>query len=213
MQDFGRLSGRYEAQLTRDRLCALADSLGLSAGSLQRLRLGWDGRAYTFPMSNACGETVGIRRRFPNGGKASVKGSKAGLFITLDSAGGGPILLCEGPTDTAAALDLGFRVVGRPNCNSALKMTVAAVKDRTEVVVVADNDPVGKAGAEKLGHALALHCTNAKLVVPPTGVKDLRQWLNDGLTAETLRQIIASTPAIKLTVAFSRVVPGRRVRP
>lgn len=209
--DFTKLSVRYESQLTRDRLHALADSLGLSAGSLQRLRLGWDGHAYTFPMSDACGAIVGIRRRFPNGGKASVQGSKAGLFIPVGLTGNGPLLLCEGPTDTAAALDLGFDAIGRPNCSSLVEMTVTAAKDRTEIVVVADGDSAGRAGAQRLAGTLALGCPCVRVVAPPDGVKDLRQWLHAGLSAEVLRQIVASAPTIKLTVAFSRIVPGRKV--
>jgi hypothetical protein len=122
-RDFDRMSARHQSQLTDARLHALAGSLGVSAGSLQRLRTGWDGRAYAFPMSDASGRVVGIRRRFVNGGKASVKGSRTGLSIPLDLTGVGPLLLCEGPTDTGAALDLGFDALGRPSCNSLVEMT------------------------------------------------------------------------------------------
>ncbi len=211
-QDFGQLSGHYQSQLTSEKLHVLAHSLGLSAGSLQRLRVGWDGTAYTFPMSDAVGRIIGIRRRFPSGGKASVKGSKTGLFIPMDLTRSDPLLLCEGPTDAAAALDLGFDAIGRPNCNSVVKMTVKAAKNRTEIIVAADNDRAGRTGAEKLAGALALCCPYVKIIVPPNGIKDLRQWFNAGLTSEALRGTIADTPTIGVKVSFSGVGAGKGVR-
>ena len=82
--------------------------LGISANSLKRLRVGWDGKAFTFGMSNDFGKIIGIRRRFPNGSKVSLKGSKTGLFVPTGLSHEGSLLTCEGPTDTAAALDLSF---------------------------------------------------------------------------------------------------------
>ncbi len=210
--DVGQLSAHYQSRLTSERLHALARSLGVSVTSLQRLEVGWDGRAYTFPMSDDCGKIVGIRRRFPNGGKASVKGSKTGLFIPIDLIGVGPLLLCEGPTDAAAALDLGFGAIGRPNCNSLVSMTVRAVKGRPEVVVVADNDPAGRAGAQRLAGTLALCCPCVRIVIPPDGIKDLRQWFNHGLTSKALREIISATPRIDLSVSFYCVGARKGVR-
>jgi hypothetical protein len=210
-QDFEELSARCQSQLAGERLQALACTLSVSTGSLQRLRVGWDGRAFTFPMSDDRGKVIGIRRRFPNGGKASVKGSKTGLFIPIDLTGSGPLLLCEGPTDAAAALDLGLDAIGRPNCNSVVKMTAVAAKGRTEIVVVADNDSVGRTGAEKLAGTLALGCPCVKIVVPPDGVKDLRQWFNAGLTSAVLRETVSAAPTVGVKVRFSCVCAHKGV--
>jgi hypothetical protein len=211
--DFGQLSACYQSQLTGEKLHALAHSLGLSVGSLHRLGLGSDQHAYTLPMFDDCGKIIGIRRRFPNGRKASVTGSKAGLFIPIGLAGSGPLLLCEGASDTAAALDLGFDAIGRPNCDSIVKMTVRVVKDQPEVVVVADSDSAGRAGAQRLAGTLALCCPRVRIVIPPDGVKDLRQWFNTGLTSETLREIISTTPTVGVKVSFSCVGARKGVRP
>jgi len=211
-QDFEQMAVQYQSQLTSDGLQTLTQSLGLSARSLQRLRVGWDDSAWTFPMSDSCGKIIGIRRRFPNGGKASVKGSRTGLFIPRDLTGVGALLMCEGPTDTAAALDLGFDAIGRPNCNSLVEMTVRTAHGRDEVVIVADNDAVGRAGADRLAGALALCCPCVKIVIPPDGMKDLRQWLNVGLTSETLRAIMADTCPIRMKVRFSLAQAGKGVR-
>lgn len=202
--DFGRLSVQYQSQLTGEGFEALTRSLGLSRGGLLRLRVGWDGRAYTFPMLDAFGDVTGIRRRFPDGKKASVRGSRNGLFIPTDLSLDGSLLICEGPTDTAAALDLGFDAIGRPNCNSLVEMTVKVVKRRNETVVVADLDAVGIAGATRLANAIALHCPCVKIVQPPDGIKDLRQWLNRGLTPQAFQNIVMTLAPIRVRVSFLR---------
>ena len=59
------------------------------------------------------------------------------------------MLICEGPTDTAALLDMGFaNVVGRPSCTGGIKLLVELVCQRRseEVVVVADGDEPGQGG-------------------------------------------------------------------
>lgn len=208
--DFGRLSAKCQSQLTGEGFEALTRSLGLSRGGLLRLGVGWDGRAYTFPMSDASGEVIGIRRRFPDGKKASVRGSRSGLFIPIGLGHDGPLLICEGPTDSAAALDLGFDAIGRPNCNSLIEMTIRAAQGRDEIVVIADNDVAGRTGANRLANTLALCCSRVRVVHPPDGVKDLRQWRGTGLTSETLQGMIATTRPICVKVSLSRVRAGRR---
>lgn len=208
--DFGRLSAKYQSQLTGEGLEALASSLGLSRGGLLRLGVGWDGRAYTFPMSDASGEVIGIRRRFPDGKKASVRGSRSGLFVPTDLGHDGPLLICEGPTDAAAALDLGFDATGRPNCNSLIETTVRAVRGRDEIAVIADNDAAGRTGANRLANALALGCSCVRVIHPPDGVKDLRQWRNTGLAFDALQVVIAAERPIRVKVRFSDSRASRR---
>jgi hypothetical protein len=118
----------------------------------------------------------------------------------LDS--GKPLLICEGPTDTAAALDLGFDGIGRPSCSSRIEMTGKAAKGRMEIVIVGDGDAPGRRGAEKLAHTMALHYPTVKIVYPPDSVKDLRDWLGAGLSGETLQRIIEATEPIRLKVGF-----------
>ena len=61
-------------------------------------------------MSSGFGKIIGIRRRFPDGTKVYVTGSKTGLFIPADLADIGVLLITEGPADCDTALDLGFAV-------------------------------------------------------------------------------------------------------
>ena len=201
-QRFEQLIGQYQQSLTEERLYSLSTTLGVSTQSLRRLCVGWDGQAFTFPMSSEQGKIIGIRRRFPDGRKLSVIGSRSGLFVPTDLAGIGPLLISEGPTDTGVALDLGFDAIGRPSCNSGIDMTVWVTKGRGKVVVVADNDQVGKAGAARLARVLALHCPSVKTICPPVGTKDLRQWLRQGLSRSTVQSIIDRTESEKVQIQF-----------
>ena len=201
-RDFTALQQQYSRQMTSQQVNTISEQLGVSEQSLRRLNIGWDGQAYTFPMSNAQGQIIGIRRRFPKGNKVSVKGSKTGLFIPKDLAKSEPLFITEGPTDTGAALDLGFDAIGRPNCNSKIDMTVEFCKGRSEIIVVGDNDKVGREGAEKLAGVLVLHCHSVKIIYPPDKIKDLRQWLRSGLTSETLQRIIQNTKVIQINISF-----------
>jgi hypothetical protein len=202
-RSFGVSAEQYQQQLTQGNLSGLSRSLGVSVQSLKRLGTGWDGKAYTFPMSNDFGKIIGIRRRFPNGRKASVRGSQTGLFVPTDLPADGLLLICEGPTDTAAALDLGFAAVGRPNCSSRIQMVARFVKGRP-VVVVGDNDDAGRSGAEKLARMLALHCPGVKVIHPPQQCKDLRTWLRSGLGTDQLRAAMDSTEPVEKRIKFIR---------
>ncbi len=202
-KDFRPLATKYQEQLTAGKISTLAPTLGVSAASLRRLQVGWDGEAYTFSMSDGKGKIIGIRRRFPSGRKASVIGSKNGLFIPPGLDSGIPLLVCEGPTDTAAAITLGFDVVGRPNCNSLVAMTAMVCRGR-DVVIVADNDPKpngsnpGLEGAMKLAERLVFACPSVKVILPPAEYKDLRSWYLAGLIRDGLLTEIEKMEPITL---------------
>ncbi len=185
-RDFTALYQQYSRQITSQQVNDLIQQLGVSTQSLKRLRIGWDGQTFTFPMSNSEGQIIGIRRRFPDGRKTSIIDSKTGLFIPRDLEDTGPLLITEGPTDCATALDLGFNAIGRPNCNSKVDMITAYSQGRSEIIIIGDNDAVGKDGAEKLAGVLVLHCQSVKIIYPPNGIKDLRQWKQNGLVREKL---------------------------
>jgi hypothetical protein len=116
---FGALAKDYADTLANAG--AVATDLGVTENSLRRLQIGYSYQhdAYSFPMKGQNREIVGIRLRRGDGRKLSVKGGREGLFIP---EGVGPdcpftdvgqLLICEGPTDTAALFDLGFNVVQR----------------------------------------------------------------------------------------------------
>ena len=127
------------------------------------------------------------------------------------------MLGCEGPTDTAAALDLGFAAVGRASCGTGGPMLSKLARGR-DVVIVGDDDAPGRRGAEALGAVLVLGCTSVCIVYPPEGVKDLRQWKAAGLTGQELQAAIDAVEPARLDV-HAKITPkdgkdshGRRKR-
>jgi 5S rRNA maturation endonuclease (ribonuclease M5) len=181
VKDFTAESDQWRAAITDEQTDRLSTSLGVTAKSLRRLCVGFDGQAYTFPMRDEKRRIIGIRRRFEDGRKLSVKESTNALFIPEGLSKNGRLIICEGPTDCAAGLDMGFDAIGRPNCDSKIEMTTRFAEGRL-VTIVADNDTPGIEGARKLARKLIRHCPEVKIIVPPAGIKDLRQWKQQDLS-------------------------------
>jgi 5S rRNA maturation endonuclease (ribonuclease M5) len=170
--DFNFLAGHYVKAATNATVVSLAKSLGVAFDALRRLQVGWDGEAATFPMCDATGRIIGIRRRFPDSKKLSVRGGREGLFMPQDLNGENPLCVCEGATDTAALLTIGVMAVGRPSCSGGVAYLKTLCVDRC-VVIVADNDAPGLRGARQLKEQL----DDASVIVPPAGIKDARSWI------------------------------------
>jgi len=177
--DFGKLAEAYRRRASERQVRFLATSLGVTTASLERLDVGWDGEAFCFPMKDENGVVVGIRRRFGNGRKVCVPGSQNGLFIPSGIEQAVTLVITEGPTDCGAALDLGWAAIGRPNCDSKIAVTCRYVRRRA-AVIVADRDSAGMRGARKLYEALDAAGSAVRIIMPPAGYKDLRQWKQKG---------------------------------
>ena len=175
---------------------------GLSDRSLGRLRIGWSAEpgAWSFPMHDEQERVRGIRLRTPGGRKFAVSGGREGLFYPHGLTFLDRLLICEGPTDTAAALDLGFEAVGRPSCTGGTRLlrNLVSGKRPSEVVVVADGDGPGLRGAESLAATLVLCCPAVRIIQPPEGIKDLRAWLQAGATHDKVLAVIEAAPLRKL---------------
>lgn len=178
---------------------SLAQTLGVTVDSLRRLMLGWNRQlgCWTFPMSDSHGSPIGIRTRFPNGDKRSIPGSQSGLFFPIGLDVQMPLWICEGPTDTAALLTLGFDAVGRPNNIGGLDLLCELIKrwECQAVYIVPDRDREDTAGAEAtrrgthlLQEACRWHGKRSKVIRPPHA-KDIRDWMRNGGTAQSLRYI------------------------
>ena len=192
--DYGDLAARYATAVNPGHLQQFAHGLGLSVASLHRMDIGWSAehRAWTFPMTDAGGSVLGIRLRRPTGFKFAVRGGHEGLFIPSDLTSDGALLICEGPTDTTALIDLGFNAVGRASCTGGTRLLVELVKrrGRPEVVIVTDADEPGRHGAEALASVLAAHSPAVRVIQPPDGLKDARQWKQRGATLQDIQQFI-----------------------
>jgi len=193
-----------------DALAAFAAAIGLSVASLAAVGAAWapPHAAWAFPMRDGYGNVVGIRLRNERG-KFAVRGSRQGIFTTTDHGqrttgleGGttdhGPrttglrktIFVCEGPTDTAAAVEMGFFAVGRPNCCcGGLEIrTYARRHECAHAVIVSDNDKPGLDGARKVGAELRMPYA---IYVPPA--KDLREFCRMGGTRNMIENTLKQT--------------------
>jgi hypothetical protein len=215
--DLTDLADRFRMALDPDRLDGFAKSLGVSAESLSPFRVGWsaDHHAWSWPMTDpATNRVVGIRLRSQSGYKYAITGGRDALFLpttTPDLAD--PLFITEGATDAAAALTLGVtHVAGRPSCTGGVKHILALVRLRMppSVVVVADGDGPGLAGAEHLTGELVKYVPTVRVVVPPGGAKDLRAWVRSGATRADLDRLVAAVPPRKLTVRVVMLPPRAR---
>jgi len=213
--DLANLAARYRDYVKPSELQSLARSLGLTRDSLAAFGIGWSvpDRAWSFPMVDPSGAVLGIRLRRPNGSKFAVRGGKEGLFIPAVESTDNRLLICEGPTDAAALLDLGFRSeVGRPSCTGDVKLLVDLVRQRhqAEVVIVADCDEPGQRGADNLASVLVAYVAAVRVIRPPDGIKDTRAWLQAGGDRQAVEQAIEAVPARRLTVQSRRVAQHGR---
>lgn len=170
---------------------ALSNQLGVTPQSLRDLKVAWSGenQAWAFPMRNGYGSVVGIRLRSEDGSKFAVKGSKQGLFLPY-SKPHKTAYIVEGPTDCAAGLSMGLYAIGRPSCGGG----VLDLKDGLprlgvgRLVVIADNDGPGLAGAEALVKIIPMPCC---LLTLPT--KDIRGFVQSGGTSALLESMVNGT--------------------
>ncbi len=218
-EDFARLAVEYAEQLTNTLIPA--KMLGVSVRSLERLQMGWNGKGYTFPMRDGRERVIGIRVR-GNKGKWSVPGSHNGLFWPEGVYRGNdsPLMICEGPTDCAALLDLGFAAIGRPSCTGGVEHIVEFLQGRRrEVVIVADHDELkrrpdgstfrpGQEGAARLAQEIKPLVRTVKGIKPPYH-KDVRDWVRAGATRAVIESVIRNTRFVDLASARSLREPAR----
>lgn len=205
MIDCGTMLSHWRADTSAENMKLMAEDLGVSVKALEMLRVAhandlsyadpqWTGEAAVFPMYDAtCStgeEPCGIRLRTPEGKKFAVTGSKAGVFFpygALLMIRCDRIFVCEGPTDTAACLDLGLFAVGRAACRGGEEVILSIIEQLSpdECIIVSDNDGPGVAGANDLMENIRIP---KALFVPPG--KDLRAFVAAGGTKLLLEDML-----------------------
>ena len=180
--DFAAIHAAFDGH--PDMQEGLAFGLGLDGASFAALDVRYDAakECMSFPMRNPQGEITGLRyRHLTTGRKWSEKGSRDGLFMPREPERTEHLVITEGPTDTAAALSLGLNAVGRSSCLSGVSLIRDLVHARQirRVTIVADHDRPGMDGAHRLAAALPVL---SRILVPPEGIKDMRDWYRQGLT-------------------------------
>lgn len=176
------------SQPTPEQLQALADTLRVPVDALDALPIGWDGQAWTFDEWDANGSRIGVARRFPNGRKVMVKGSRRGLTLPTDWRNKpGPVLILEGASDAIAGTYAGLCCIGRPSNCGGSKLLAELLSDWPTdrgIIVVGERDEKdngtwpGRDGAASVARNLtAALGSRVPFVLPPSGVKDVRDWL------------------------------------
>lgn len=193
----GKLLREWRADTSSAALGQFADEIGVKASTLESLGTVWcDGRScWAFPMKDIHGKPVGIRLRSSQA-KASVGGSKSGLFFSDALYNYETAWLTEGPTDTAALMSIGAKmVVGRSSLTSCwddLKAMLAKRKVKRAILVVDDETTIerledeerrgpaapGRVESRRLAKELGLPC---KFLLVP-GCKDIREYVKSGGT-------------------------------
>jgi hypothetical protein len=198
--DWAALAKQFSGQVRDGTLRQLAKDFGVSADSLRRLGIGYDkGKdAFTFPMADAAGRIVGLRyrpRKNPHQ-KYAAEGGQLGLFIPEDVTAGTAQIVNESESDCAAAITLGFGAVALPGAGQCLDALGAFLRQSPVACpcIIGDADEAGRRGAERAADALLAAGIPCRVLIPPDPHKDLRAWLQAGLTAGELRKAIAAEP-------------------
>ena len=186
-----KLMRDWLAKTERGLLADLALELGLSVAALTAAGAAWatPHASWAFPMCDGHGNILGIRLRANDGRKWAVRGSRQGIFIAAVPPQP-TLFVCEGPTDTAAAVELGLFAVGRPNCccGGADIKVFARRHQCNRVVMISDNDKPGLDGARKVGAEIKLPFA---VYVPPA--KDLREFVRLGGTRAMIENTLKGT--------------------
>lgn len=200
--------GMYEHSHADARRREVARLLGVSVAALESLKVGYgcdrNGREYSsWPARDHRGTVVGIVRRYDDGSKKSYPGGSTGLFYGREwRDAGGPVLIVEGGSDTAAAITAGLSAIGRPSNTGgaerirAMLGTVRAHSRRAIVIGEADSKPekrgqmpgcpvdcegCGVCWPGKAGAILVATQLGCQWVMVPEGSKDFRDALNKGM--------------------------------
>ena len=189
--------------ISSSQYCYIAKKLGVSITALQQLMVGWSPEEYatSWPLRNGHGEVIGIRfRRVSNGAKWSLKGGRNGLAYDphiLQSGSFNRLWIAEGQSDTAALLSAGVAAVGIPNASSGLSYLDDLCHRLlpSEIILVADQDQAGEVSARNLAQHL-FKFAPIKIITPPGGHKDVRDWMQAGGTTRDLLELVTLSPIV-----------------
>lgn len=181
--EFEKLFVRYRQNVIAGMAQIIAEQLGVTVASVERLGVGF------YPLENAWvwsetddqGRVIGLLKRYHNGKKVMVKGSERGLIYQYPlPKTNKPILVVEGASDVLAAMDMGYVGVGRPSADGGGKFLSALLKGHDVIIVGENDDGAGVRGMEKMFQVLKSSCKSVRKVLPPAGKKDLRSWHPSG---------------------------------
>lgn len=144
------------------------------------------GDCWHIPERDASGKVNGTSVRRADGRKVMVPGSKHGLIyppaLPSELASGtvgtadNPIIIVEGATDTATAMDMEFPAIGVPFAGGGGELLAELFQGSTIHVVLIGEHDGGKEKVYKLADRLRVAGCIVTIIFPPDGIKDLRAW-------------------------------------
>lgn len=144
----------------------LAKELNINIKKLDEWLVGFDGTSFTIPMFredlteyNLDKGFCGVQRRFPDGTKRCITGSRLGLMYPYGYIGDYYIFICEGFSDAISVWDLGLQSIARPHCrhtDGIEELFDFVLEEVEEIIIIPDNDTVGREGAEQLQSILGV---------------------------------------------------------
>lgn len=193
----GKLLQKWAVDYGFKSLNYLARTLSVSVEALEKLRCVKAPQhcVWGFPMYDGAGNIIGIRMRHENGRKWCEPGGHNGLFLpsgTVDRH----IVICEGPTDTAAALTIGLYAIGRFNCCGGIHQIQDFVRRNhvKRAMIVADVDQDREINGQVVNPGITGAITLAEhLGIPSCTVtlpaKDMRDFVQRGGDRKTFLAI------------------------
>jgi len=108
----------------------------------------------------------------------------------------------ERPVDMAAALT----AIGKPGAGNADELTVAFVRGMRprSIVVVADNDAIGRKRASTLTTRLAVDHPDVRMIAPPQEIKDARVWKKAGANFDSVAAAIKASMPVRFGVRSTK---------
>ncbi len=179
---------KFAKQLINNRegFGKLCQSIDLNPISVLRFYVGWHKGWLTIPVYSMMRKVAGIQRR-RGSIKRYMKHSSMGVFVpsAFFQNPSDTLAVCEGWTDTVAALEYGYNAVGKVNAYVGDEEVIMYAKTHPvvkRVIIFADNneDGVGLDGAVETACLLKDAGLQAKVVLTPE--KDLRACKQKGMT-------------------------------
>ncbi len=173
----------------REEYAGLCRDARINPISALRFNIGYCKGWLTIPLYGMDSKITGIQRRQKNI-KRFMKWSDLGVFIpsAFYQHRSKTLAVTEGFTDCVAAYSYGFSAcIGRVNCYCGDEEVLAHAKRLgcERAIVFADNDDVGRDGAEECGNLLRNNNIRTKVCVTPE--KDLNLSWNKGIK---LREVL-----------------------
>lgn len=160
----------------RDDMEPLANALRISPVALLLLGVGYSEkkRCWMFPMYNEKRHMIGLKCRNLKGNKWCFKGSRLGVYMSRVFNPHQMILVCEGESDTAACLGLGYNAIGRASAQTCMKIIPELVKNNQHIYVFADRDEdgLGLRSSERL-----IEHIGRGTIIYNKEYKDVREWV------------------------------------